>query len=46
VSLFFSPEGLAVVAPLPEERYRIVATVDSPPVRPSVPYVQALLDAR
>jgi 2-polyprenyl-6-methoxyphenol hydroxylase-like FAD-dependent oxidoreductase len=46
VSLFFSPEGLAVVAPLPEERYRVVATVDNPPVRPSVPYVQALLDAR
>jgi 2-polyprenyl-6-methoxyphenol hydroxylase-like FAD-dependent oxidoreductase len=46
VSLFFSPAGLVVVAPLPEDRFRIVATADDPPERPSVPYVQALLDAR
>jgi 2-polyprenyl-6-methoxyphenol hydroxylase-like FAD-dependent oxidoreductase len=46
VSLFLSPDGLVVVAPLPEDRYRIVATVDDPPEQPSVPYVQALLDAR
>jgi 2-polyprenyl-6-methoxyphenol hydroxylase-like FAD-dependent oxidoreductase len=46
VSLFFSPDGLVVVAPLPEDRYRIVATVEDAPDRPSVPYVQALLDAR
>jgi 2-polyprenyl-6-methoxyphenol hydroxylase-like FAD-dependent oxidoreductase len=46
VSLFFSPAGLAVVAPLPKYRFRIVATVDDPPEVPSVPYVQALLDAR
>src|SRR5699024_7864579 len=26
VSLFFSPDGLVVVAPLPQYRYRIVAT--------------------
>jgi 2-polyprenyl-6-methoxyphenol hydroxylase-like FAD-dependent oxidoreductase len=46
VSLFFSPAGLVVVAPLPKDRFRVVATVDDPPEVPSVPYVQALLDAR
>jgi 2-polyprenyl-6-methoxyphenol hydroxylase-like FAD-dependent oxidoreductase len=46
VSLFFSPEGLVVVAPLPEGRHRIVATADDAPETPSAAYVQALLDAR
>jgi 2-polyprenyl-6-methoxyphenol hydroxylase-like FAD-dependent oxidoreductase len=46
VSLFFSPDGLVVVAPLPENQYRIVATADDAPEQPSVAYVQALLDAR
>ena len=47
VQLFFSPEGLVVVAPLPgERRYRIVATVDEAPPEPSLADVQALLDAR
>jgi 2-polyprenyl-6-methoxyphenol hydroxylase-like FAD-dependent oxidoreductase len=47
VQLFFSPEGLVVVAPLPgERRYRIVATVDEPPEEPSLKDVQALIDAR
>jgi 2-polyprenyl-6-methoxyphenol hydroxylase-like FAD-dependent oxidoreductase len=46
VSLFFSPAGLVVVAPLPKGRFRVVATVDDPPEVPSVPYVQALFDAR
>jgi 2-polyprenyl-6-methoxyphenol hydroxylase-like FAD-dependent oxidoreductase len=46
VSLFFSPAGLVVVAPLPKESFRVVATVDDPPEQPSVAYVQALLNAR
>jgi len=46
VSLFFSPEGLVVVAPLPQDRYRIVATADDAPEHPSVAYMQALVDAR
>jgi 2-polyprenyl-6-methoxyphenol hydroxylase-like FAD-dependent oxidoreductase len=46
VSLFFSPEGLVVVAPLPGDLHRIVATVDDAPEHPSVPYMQALLDER
>jgi 2-polyprenyl-6-methoxyphenol hydroxylase-like FAD-dependent oxidoreductase len=46
VSLFFSPEGLVVVAPLPGGLHRIVATVDDAPEHPSVPYMQALLDDR
>ena len=47
VQLFFSPDGLVVVAPLPgERRHRIVATVDEAPPEPSLAEVQALLDAR
>jgi 2-polyprenyl-6-methoxyphenol hydroxylase-like FAD-dependent oxidoreductase len=46
VNLFFSPKGLVVVAPLPEERYRIVATLDDAPERPDIADVQSLLDAR
>jgi 2-polyprenyl-6-methoxyphenol hydroxylase-like FAD-dependent oxidoreductase len=46
VTLFLSPAGLVVVAPLPKDRFRVVATVDDPPEYPSVPYVQALLDER
>jgi 2-polyprenyl-6-methoxyphenol hydroxylase-like FAD-dependent oxidoreductase len=46
VQLFFSPEGLVVVAPLPQGRHRVVATVDEAPPEPSLFDVQALLDAR
>jgi 2-polyprenyl-6-methoxyphenol hydroxylase-like FAD-dependent oxidoreductase len=46
VSLFFSPDGLVVVAPLPDERYRIVATVGSSPDVPSISDIQTLLDER
>jgi 2-polyprenyl-6-methoxyphenol hydroxylase-like FAD-dependent oxidoreductase len=46
VQLFFSPEGLVVVAPLPHGRHRVVATVDEAPPEPSLTDVQALLDAR
>ncbi len=46
VTLFFSPKGLAVVAPLPDDHFRIVATDDVAPEIPSAEYVQALLDAR
>ena len=46
VQLFFSPEGLVVVAPLPGGRYRVVATVDEAPAEPSLNDVQELLDAR
>jgi 2-polyprenyl-6-methoxyphenol hydroxylase-like FAD-dependent oxidoreductase len=46
VTLFYSPLGLIVVAPLPNERFRIVATVDEAPEVPSVEFMQALLDAR
>jgi 2-polyprenyl-6-methoxyphenol hydroxylase-like FAD-dependent oxidoreductase len=46
VSLFFSPAGLVVVAPLPEERFRIVATTDEAPERPSAAFMQAILDRR
>jgi 2-polyprenyl-6-methoxyphenol hydroxylase-like FAD-dependent oxidoreductase len=46
VQLFFSPDGLVVVAPLPHGRHRVVATVDEAPPEPSLNDVQALLDAR
>ncbi|MBB5877031.1 MULTISPECIES: FAD-dependent monooxygenase [Xanthomonas] len=52
VSLFFSPQGLMVVAPLPEpdgaagDRHRIVATVTDTAGPPTLSQMQALLDAR
>ncbi len=46
VTLFYSPEGFMVVAPLPDNRHRIVAMADDVPREPSVEYVQELLDAR
>lgn len=46
VMLFFSPEGVTVVAPLPGGRHRIVATVDEAPKEPTAADVQALLDHR
>jgi 2-polyprenyl-6-methoxyphenol hydroxylase-like FAD-dependent oxidoreductase len=46
VSLFFAPEGLVVVAPLPGDRYRIVATVDQAPERLDAAYFQHILDMR
>jgi 2-polyprenyl-6-methoxyphenol hydroxylase-like FAD-dependent oxidoreductase len=46
VMLFFSPEGLVVVAPLPGGRHRVVATLDDAPEHPGMADVQRLLDTR
>ncbi len=49
VSLHLSPEGVTVVAPLPDDadnRYRVVATVDEAPEHPTLDDVQTLLNAR
>ena len=46
VQLFLSPAGLVVVAPLPQERHRVVATVDTAPEEVTAGHVQALLDER
>lgn len=46
VTLFLSPEGLVVVAPLPGGRHRVVATVDEAPEHPGIADVQHLLDTR
>jgi 2-polyprenyl-6-methoxyphenol hydroxylase-like FAD-dependent oxidoreductase len=46
VMLFFSPEGLLVVAPLPNGRFRLVATLDDAPEHPGFETVQHLLDTR
>jgi 2-polyprenyl-6-methoxyphenol hydroxylase-like FAD-dependent oxidoreductase len=46
VSLFFSPEGLVVVAPLPDGTCRIVATADEAPEKPDAAFIQGLLNRR
>jgi 2-polyprenyl-6-methoxyphenol hydroxylase-like FAD-dependent oxidoreductase len=46
VSLLYSPAGLVVVAPIPHDRFRIVATVQEAPPVPSVADIQAILEAR
>ncbi|QKG24457.1 FAD-dependent oxidoreductase [Actinomadura verrucosospora] len=46
VMLYFSAEGVTVVAPLPGGRHRIVATVDQAPEAPDLAHVQALLHDR
>lgn len=46
VTLFYASDGLVVVAPLPDDHFRIVATADQAPESPSAEYVQALLDQR
>lgn len=46
VILYFSPRGMAVVAPLPEGVHRIVAPVDDAPEKPDARFVQGLLDER
>jgi 2-polyprenyl-6-methoxyphenol hydroxylase-like FAD-dependent oxidoreductase len=46
VSLFFSSRGLVVVAPLPKDLFRIVATVDAAPAHPTLQFVQTLLNER
>jgi 2-polyprenyl-6-methoxyphenol hydroxylase-like FAD-dependent oxidoreductase len=43
---YFSPAGLVIVAPLPDGRHRIVATVDDAPEQPTLADVQYLLDTR
>ena len=46
VTLFYSPKGLVVVAPLPDDHFRIVATMDEAPETPSAAFMQAILDTR
>jgi 2-polyprenyl-6-methoxyphenol hydroxylase-like FAD-dependent oxidoreductase len=46
VMLFWATAGLTVVAPLPDGTYRIVAPVADAPEKPSVGFVQQLLDSR
>jgi 2-polyprenyl-6-methoxyphenol hydroxylase-like FAD-dependent oxidoreductase len=46
VSLLFDAAGLVVVAPLPGDRYRVVATVDDAPPVPDAAFVQQILDER
>jgi 2-polyprenyl-6-methoxyphenol hydroxylase-like FAD-dependent oxidoreductase len=36
VTLFYSPAGLVVVAPIPHQRFRIVATVKQAPQAPTL----------
>lgn len=46
VTLFYSPDGFMVVAPLPDDHYRIVAMVDEAPANPSPEMLQALIERR
>ncbi|MEH3155459.1 MAG: FAD-dependent monooxygenase [Gordonia paraffinivorans] len=46
VSLTFAPDGLAVVAPLPDDRFRVVATLDDAPREPTGAEIEALLTRR
>jgi 2-polyprenyl-6-methoxyphenol hydroxylase-like FAD-dependent oxidoreductase len=46
VSLFFSPAGLVIVAPLPNGRSRVVATVDDAPEHPTHEDIQTMMNAR
>ncbi|HYD61529.1 MAG TPA: FAD-dependent oxidoreductase [Noviherbaspirillum sp.] len=46
INLYFSSEGLVVIAPLPGGRHRIVATVESAPPTPDRTFIQSLLDNR
>ncbi|MCB9894638.1 MAG: FAD-dependent monooxygenase [Planctomycetes bacterium] len=46
VSLFFSPSGLVVVAPLPDGTFRVVATMDDAPEQPALADIQKLLNER
>jgi 2-polyprenyl-6-methoxyphenol hydroxylase-like FAD-dependent oxidoreductase len=46
VSLFFSGKGLMVVAPLPGNRFRMVASLEDAPAEPTVADFEALLMER
>jgi 2-polyprenyl-6-methoxyphenol hydroxylase-like FAD-dependent oxidoreductase len=46
VTLFYSPAGFMVVAPLPDDHFRIVATMDNAPELPSTDFMQSVLDMR
>jgi 2-polyprenyl-6-methoxyphenol hydroxylase-like FAD-dependent oxidoreductase len=46
VILYWATAGLTVVAPLPDDIFRIVAPVPDAPENPSAPYVQQILDTR
>ena len=46
MDLFFSPEGLVLIVPLPHDRFRVIATVPEAPSAPSIDDIQKILDAR
>ena len=46
VTMHLSAEGVTVVAPLPDNRFRVVATVAEAPEHPSIADIQEILRAR
>ena len=46
MSVLLAADGLVVLAPLPNDHLRIIATVDEAPQTPSRDFMQAILDAR
>jgi 2-polyprenyl-6-methoxyphenol hydroxylase-like FAD-dependent oxidoreductase len=46
VSLLFAPDGMVVIAPMPDGVFRVVASLDNAPAEPTLADIQALLAAR
>ncbi len=46
VTLCFSPAGMVVIAPMPDGRFRVVATMDEAPEHPTLGDVQRLIEQR
>jgi len=46
VTLFLSHGGMMLVAPLPPDRFRIVAAVEKAPEHPQLDYMQSIVDHR
>ncbi|MEU6171559.1 FAD-dependent monooxygenase [Streptantibioticus parmotrematis] len=46
VALLLHEKGVALVAPLPDDRFRVVATVDEAPALPDLAFLQRVMDER
>lgn len=46
VAFYVSPEGPVVVAPLPEGRFRVVATVENAPEKPDAALIEQIMNTR
>lgn len=46
VAFYLSPEGPVVVAPLPHDRFRIVATMENAPEKPDAALIERIMNTR